>query len=538
MDKTESARFISDKDIKMSIRQKYNRCTFVLENLPTMKLALSILGMLASSILSQAQVKAAIMSAVAVPDYSIKSCVELPSGNMIYFASDQTGLGVVKTTSNFHVIESHKHITDEFTTLLKAKLIGDKIYLLGEQDAYQPGGLQIVMADTNGYIIKMAKFPNVIPNYFVYNSLEVFPMDSNYIGVATSNNGLLEILKVPADLNINISIEAIDILPLDFPATYYNLMGLSVAEGNLSFVSLDSSGTRVYNIQIFPPDLSISNMVSWLIPTVSNSMYVNGVGPISSFSRFGGSSVTICYENKMFGLLTSNANPTYWSAEILPTEYTITNCAHSDSGGYIINAIDQENSMPNFYVGYKTQADNQWTLYNNDLVQKNNIKNNIVTGFTQSYGYGLEVEWFHVDDIETCRDIENSYSPNIIMPPFEAWGLTTPVSNRIGQVYNSPATISYYTEVAYLCDPNSLSVEENNDVNSVSVFPNPSSSFVQIESKEPIKTVTVIDLSGKIVKTINQGFQSIPVEDLQDGLYIFRVQTSKSMVTKKVVVEK
>lgn len=91
-----------------------------------------------------------------------------------------------------------------------------------------------------------------------------------------------------------------------------------------------------------------------------------------------------------------------------------------------------------------------------------------------------------------------------------------------------------------------VSLEENSPLANFSVFPNPAISnltinFELLSSTDAIQ-INVIDVNGKIVKSISnsfegQGFQSVNtnIVDLSKGMYFVRIQSGKSIITKKFI---
>ena len=79
------------------------------------------------------------------------------------------------------------------------------------------------------------------------------------------------------------------------------------------------------------------------------------------------------------------------------------------------------------------------------------------------------------------------------------------------------------------------------DESSINIFPNPTSDYVSVQQKEldvvQIRTVQILDISGKWIKSINSDFEHISVTDLSKGTYLFVIQTDQGNKTEKVVVE-
>ena len=86
-------------------------------------------------------------------------------------------------------------------------------------------------------------------------------------------------------------------------------------------------------------------------------------------------------------------------------------------------------------------------------------------------------------------------------------------------------------------------VEEFDNLTAVGVYPNPASSvlnldFTGIDEKVNIE---VMDMTGKVVLSesfANPSNEEINVSGFESGLYMIRLSTKTSTVTKRVVVNK
>lgn len=63
--------------------------------------------------------------------------------------------------------------------------------------------------------------------------------------------------------------------------------------------------------------------------------------------------------------------------------------------------------------------------------------------------------------------------------------------------------------------------------NKITLAPNPVSDILTIQSTSPIQQITVLDNSGRVIKT--SADSNIPVDILSNGIYILQVQTEKSI---------
>lgn len=50
-----------------------------------------------------------------------------------------------------------------------------------------------------------------------------------------------------------------------------------------------------------------------------------------------------------------------------------------------------------------------------------------------------------------------------------------------------------------------------------------------------INTVSLLDINGRILKTLNKNFESINVSDLQSGTYFIKIETNEGNLTKKIL---
>lgn len=86
----------------------------------------------------------------------------------------------------------------------------------------------------------------------------------------------------------------------------------------------------------------------------------------------------------------------------------------------------------------------------------------------------------------------------------------------------------------WVYDPNFVGVNEN-EMNSLSVYPNPVTSTIQIKTDENLASATIYDLSGNLIETFNS--TSFSLEHLTSGMYIISVQTEKGIAQTKFIKE-
>lgn len=85
-------------------------------------------------------------------------------------------------------------------------------------------------------------------------------------------------------------------------------------------------------------------------------------------------------------------------------------------------------------------------------------------------------------------------------------------------------------------DP-TLSVNDFELENTISLYPNPTSGSFSITSNSNINTVEILDITGKQIKTFKNSSNTFNVEDLISGVYFTRIKTENGSITKKLIIE-
>jgi hypothetical protein len=80
------------------------------------------------------------------------------------------------------------------------------------------------------------------------------------------------------------------------------------------------------------------------------------------------------------------------------------------------------------------------------------------------------------------------------------------------------------------------SVNENNGLASIQIFPNPCNSYVTIKSGFPLQ-IKLLDINGRILKeqSVVSESTSIDMADLSSGLYFLRCSSSRSIAYHKII---
>lgn len=102
-------------------------------------------------------------------------------------------------------------------------------------------------------------------------------------------------------------------------------------------------------------------------------------------------------------------------------------------------------------------------------------------------------------------------------------------------VFNGNTNVS--KSVSYL-DSGSLSTDDpSKKTEEFTIYPNPSSDFISITSKEDIKKITVSSLEGKTVLTV-ENTRNVDVSKLSKGVYILQGELKNGTVISKKIIKK
>lgn len=117
-------------------------------------------------------------------------------------------------------------------------------------------------------------------------------------------------------------------------------------------------------------------------------------------------------------------------------------------------------------------------------------------------------------------------------------------NSYITGVYKNTATFGAFSltsvgsEDAFIAkiSEGALSSIENYEFETVTIYPNPTNSFLFIESETPIEKLIIRDLSGKIVyQSSNSIEEKVGVQNLNSGIYLLEIMFENIRIIKKFV---
>ena len=88
-----------------------------------------------------------------------------------------------------------------------------------------------------------------------------------------------------------------------------------------------------------------------------------------------------------------------------------------------------------------------------------------------------------------------------------------------------------------LLSMSNLYLNNYNPLNSLKIYPNPSSSYINIETQMTNNLISLVDLSGKVifVKSTNSTIIRLDIEEFNSGIYILKIVNSLGVFNKKLI---
>ena len=166
-------------------------------------------------------------------------------------------------------------------------------------------------------------------------------------------------------------------------------------------------------------------------------------------------------------------------------------------------------------------TDNQLTSL--DLSQNNALirffgYDNKLTSLNVKNGSNSLITLFDVTNnpLLTCIDVDNKNDANAGIGSYSNW------------IKDSTATYSEDCKSA-------LGIDDELLAQGLSLYPNPVTNVLTIDSEIPLTKVEVYSILGKKVKVISSDFKSIPTDDISNGVYIVRMFSDNGLATKKLI---
>lgn len=82
-------------------------------------------------------------------------------------------------------------------------------------------------------------------------------------------------------------------------------------------------------------------------------------------------------------------------------------------------------------------------------------------------------------------------------------------------------------------------INENNELVTLSTYPNPATDFVNLSCKNAIETIEVYNVNGQLISSLivnNQNYK-LNVKDFEDGMYILNIKIGNNTITQNIIVK-
>ena len=87
-----------------------------------------------------------------------------------------------------------------------------------------------------------------------------------------------------------------------------------------------------------------------------------------------------------------------------------------------------------------------------------------------------------------------------------------------------------------LVSPNNASIEENKVTQELLVYPNPTNSVLNIDTKgERILSIRIFNISGQLINSELNSDNTIDVSQFNNGMYIIQVETDNGVALSRFI---
>lgn len=96
-----------------------------------------------------------------------------------------------------------------------------------------------------------------------------------------------------------------------------------------------------------------------------------------------------------------------------------------------------------------------------------------------------------------------------------------------------PQTMAYTLNVTQL----TLNINEFEATQKIGLYPNPVKDKLQIQSNLDITSASIISINGQVIRKVEVKDNTIPMEDLQSGLYIVQLNTANGSILHQKITK-
>jgi len=163
--------------------------------------------------------------------------------------------------------------------------------------------------------------------------------------------------------------------------------------------------------------------------------------------------------------------------------------------------------------------------------------------FTENYSVWIDFDQNGIfDESDKVINLLTNNGPVTGLMTIPSTALTGITKMRIGMIASvsgnpveCPINTAYgeYEDYCVYIGPDA-SIAENNQ-SEISIYPNPTTSILNIATQQNILQITIQTIDGKIVKSMTYTKNNIDVSDLPNGIYLIEIKTNTSTATLKFI---
>lgn len=352
-----------------------------------------------------------------------------------------------------------------------------------------PNGSLVIVDCTDLYIVNAFNNLNLVKGIWFQNTAL---MNVNFLSSLTQNTGGIQIVQNNYISNFN------------FPsACLHNFTtGNITISNNAALTSFGANGNFVIGNSGTPSAITVLN----------NSFLSNlGMTNSSSFSTVGNVQIQ---GNQNLANLNFLTNLT--SANNITINTTgISNLSGLNNLSSCNDLTITNNASITSLSGINTNAFN----VNGNLMISSNPNLTVIDGFNS-----ININSFNALLIQTNSQLATCTADWVC----DYLGTASPNATIAGNATGCESVAAVNTACAVLSS-------ENFDLNSINLYPNPTNSMFTVEvPNDTVKTISVVDVMGKVVATSNVA--TVDVSNLASGIYIVKVETiSGKTGTQKLI---
>lgn len=83
-----------------------------------------------------------------------------------------------------------------------------------------------------------------------------------------------------------------------------------------------------------------------------------------------------------------------------------------------------------------------------------------------------------------------------------------------------------------------LGLSETEDKSTLSIYPNPTTDYLNIKSDLKIKEIQISDINGRIINNLDFQDHKINLTSLQIGIYFAKITDENGKITTKKIIKK